>query len=694
MFRSLKSYLWVSLLALTIIPVVLIVILNYTVFSKEVNESAEQMNQTFAETLAHNIASNIQQSYKVTEMLSTDSNITSMDPARQTARLKQVIAENPHFDLFYIQDMTGMQIARSSGELGFRGDRWYYEQMMNERAPFISPTYYSVSGNVPVVSMYFPIEQDGKMVGFLGADIQLSRLQEIVDQYATKQDATYAYLLDTDGKIVAHPDPTYVEELFNYITATKTVLLRDANGDVQVDEQGNQLTEEQPISVPEELYTITAGALNGEHGVTQYANYEGIDVISGYAPVELADSTNWAVITVQQKEATFAAVNRLASANGIVAIILTVLVVSFTAYLMRKIIRPIIEVANRMKDIHQGEGDLTKRIDTKASFEVKDLTTHMNGFLSNVQHIVKETKHSSDEVLKHTQSLSVQTEQINGASQEVASTINETTESTSFINEQMHVTTNVVEHVTSGLQTISHSATEISKITEKTEQISEEASTSFIQIHEQMHEIAENVSSLNDVMQALNSESHEISQIVDVIRSIADQTNLLALNASIETARAGEAGKGFAVVASEVRKLSDQVTQSIDQISVKIHRMEHVMGKALVYMENGNKEVAVGMELITAGKETFKEIGVISQHANAEVQEISTSIAAMVDESARGLAAIQEVKEHVDQVNATLLNVNAVSEQTLASTSEISEASRTLEEVSNQLNKVIGQFKS
>lgn len=694
MFRSLKSYLWVSLLALTIIPVVLIVILNYTVFSKEVNESAEQMNQTFAETLAHNIASNIQQSYKVTEMLSTDSNITSMDPARQTARLKQVIAENPHFDLFYIQDMTGMQIARSSGELGFRGDRWYYEQMMNERAPFISPTYYSVSGNVPVVSMYFPIEQDGKMVGFLGADIQLSRLQEIVDQYATKQDATYAYLLDTDGKIVAHPDPTYVEELFNYITATKTVLLRDANGDVQVDEQGNQLTEEQPISVPEELYTITAGALNGEHGVTQYANYEGIDVISGYAPVELADSTNWAVITVQQKEATFAAVNRLASANGIVAIILTVLVVSFTAYLMRKIIRPIIEVANRMKDIHQGEGDLTKRIDTKASFEVKDLTTHMNGFLSNVQHIVKETKHSSDEVLKHTQSLSVQTEQINGASQEVASTINETTESTSFINEQMHVTTNVVEHVTSGLQTISHSATEISKITEKTEQISEEASTSFIQIHEQMHEIAENVSSLNDVMQALNSESHEISQIVDVIRSIADQTNLLALNASIETARAGEAGKGFAVVASEVRKLSDQVTQSIDQISVKIHRMEHVMGKALVYMENGNKEVAVGMELITAGKETFKEIGVISQHANAEVQEISTSIAAMVDESARGLAAIQEVKEHVDQVNATLLNVNAVSEQTLASTSEISEASRTLEEVSHQLNKVIGQFKS
>ncbi|MEE1131682.1 MAG: methyl-accepting chemotaxis protein, partial [Caryophanon sp.] len=389
-----------------------------------------------------------------------------------------------------------------------------------------------------------------------------------------------------------------------------------------------------------------------------------------------------------------AAVNRLASANGIVAIILTILVVGFTAYLMRKIIRPIIEVANRMKDIHQGEGDLTKRIDTKASFEVKDLTMHMNGFLSNVQHIVKETKHSSDEVLKHTQSLSAQTEQINDASQDVALTINETTESTSFINEQMHVTTNVVEHVTSGLQTISNSATEISKITEKTEQISEEASSSFIQIHEQMHEISTNVSSLNDVMQSLNSESHEISQIVGVIRSIADQTNLLALNASIETARAGEAGKGFAVVASEVRKLSEQVTQAIDQISVKIQRMETVMGTALVYMENGNKEVAVGMELITAGTETFKEIGIISQHANAEVQEISTSIAAMVDESERGLSAIQEVKEHVDQVNATLLNVSAVSEQTLASTSEISEASRTLEEVSHQLNKVIGQFKS
>lgn len=74
------------------------------------------------------------------------------------------------------------------------------------------------------------------MVGFLGVDLQLSRLQAIVDQYAAQQHATYAYLLDDDGKIVAHPDPVYVEEIFNYTTGTKMVLSRDANGDVRVDE--------------------------------------------------------------------------------------------------------------------------------------------------------------------------------------------------------------------------------------------------------------------------------------------------------------------------------------------------------------------------------------------------------------------------------------------------------------------------
>lgn len=532
------------------------------------------------------------------------------------------------------------------------------------------------------------------MVGFLGVDLQLSRLQAIVDQYAAQQHATYAYLLDDEGKIVAHPDPVYVEEIFNYTTGTKTVLSRDANGDVRVDDEGNQLTEEQRIEVPETLYNITASALQGTSGVEHYTNEEQQDVISGYAPVALQGDTNWVVITVQQKDATLAAVNRLTTANAIGAIVLFIVVLAFTAHIMKKIIRPVIDITNRMKDIHQGDGDLTKRIDTKASFEVHDLTVHMNGFLDDVQHIVKETKHSSAQVVKHAQALRVQTEQINEASHDVTTTINDTTENASLIHAQMNVTTTVVHNVTSGLHTISDSATHISKITEKTEQMSEEARISFTHIYKQMGEISTNVSSLSDVLQTLNNESEEIANVVTVIRSIADQTNLLALNASIETARAGEAGKGFAVVAQEVRKLSEQVAAAIDQISVKIHRMEDVMKTALVYMDNGNKEVAAGMELITTGNEAFKEIGAISQLSNQQVHEISTRIQQMVDESEHGLHAIQEIGQHVDTFSDTLQNVSAVCEETLASTDEISEASRTLEHVSQELNALIGQFKS
>lgn len=693
MFKSLKGYFLTSILTLTIVPVLILVFLNYFIFSNETEKSVEKTNIIFAETLADNIATNIMQSYKTIEVLASDTAITSMNGEQQKGRLLEVIKQNLHFDLLYIQDMTGMQTARSSGELGFRGDRWYYEKMMQEQTAFISPTYYSLNGNVPVVSIYFPIEQNGKMVGFIGADIQLGELQKIVESYALKQDDTYAYLIDDEGKIVAHPDVSYVEEIFNYTKKTKTILVKDENGNVQVDGNGNQITEEVDIILPEELLTITNSALEGASGVTVYENDSGREVYSGYSTVSLK-GVNWAVITVQDKAKTLSAVNFVTITSIISAGILFILILGFTYYLLQKIIRPIIHTSHRMADIHKGEGDLTKRIHIPASYEVHELTVCMNAFLDDIQHIVQETKISAKSVEQHAQHLNVQTEQINLASQEVTEIIIETSESSELIQEKLKVTSNVVQNVTHGLQNIAQSAEYISTITEKTEQISDEIGSSFKDIGNQMLQISNNVANLNDVMDELGDESKEISDIVDVIRSISKQTNLLALNASIETARAGEHGKGFAVVASEVRKLSEQVTQSIEQISMKINRMEDSMKKALHYMAVGKREVETGVQLIEDGSITFQEVGDISHKSNREVQEITEWIRQMVTESEEGLQTIEEITLHVEQFNIMLQNVSAVSEETLASTTEISEASHTLKDVSIELNEAIGQFKS
>tara|TARA_Y100001960_G_C14762185_1_gene874752 strand:+ start:1509 stop:2588 length:1080 start_codon:yes stop_codon:yes gene_type:complete len=77
-----------------------------------------------------------------------------------------------------------------------------------------------------------------------------------------------------------------------------------------------------------------------------------------------------------------------------------------------------------------------------------------------------------------------------------------------------------------------------------------------------------------------NKDIEEIKNILNFIKEISEKTNLLSLNASIEAARAGDAGRGFAVVASEVKKLADQTSNSINDITSSLEKV--LSGSSLI----------------------------------------------------------------------------------------------------------------
>lgn len=147
---------------------------------------------------------------------------------------------HPYFDLLYIQGIDGMQTASSSGENGDRSGRWWFKQIMSDTQPFVSKSYYSVTGNVPVTSVILPIYRQSELVGIIGADIKLGALQTMVEKFSRNENS-YVCVIDGEGVIIAHTDKQKVSELYNYKTSQKTTLLKYGSGNIMKDDKGESI---------------------------------------------------------------------------------------------------------------------------------------------------------------------------------------------------------------------------------------------------------------------------------------------------------------------------------------------------------------------------------------------------------------------------------------------------------------------
>lgn len=172
----------------------------------------------------------------------------------------------------------------------------------------------------------------------------------------------------------------------------------------------------------------------------------------------------------------------------------------------------------------------------------------------------------------------------------------------------------------------------------------------------QMINIDHIVKSAVKKVEGLNEQTSEISQLVDVITAIADQTNLLALNAAIEAARAGEQGKGFAVVATEVRKLAEQVTNSVTDISTIVNAIQHETAGVTQSLARGYQEVEKGALQATQSSETY--------------HNISDAISDMVGNIRNVSENLKQIAGNADQIDSAIENIATISEEAAASAEE------------------------
>src|SRR5438132_9090662 len=305
--------------------------------------------------------------------------------------------------------------------------------------------------------------------------------------------------------------------------------------------------------------------------------------------------------------------------------------------LARSIAGPLGQTATLLRDIAEGEGDLTRRLRVRSRDELGELARWFNIFVDKLRVIIGQTRESAERAALAAQQLSTGTEQISAAAQEQASSLEETAAS--------------MEELTGTVKQNADNARQASQLAVASRDTAERGG----------RVVGSAVASMEEITRS----SERIAEIITATDETALQTNLLALNAAVEAARAGDQGRGFAVVAAEVRSLAQRSAAAAKEIKVLIH--------------DSVQKVKAGASLVNQSGQTFQEI-------IASVKRVTEIIAEIA-------GASQEQSQGIEQVNKAIVQMDRLVQSSATQTEELSSTALALAVHAKQVRALVWRFK-
>lgn len=346
-----------------------------------------------------------------------------------------------------------------------------------------------------------------------------------------------------------------------------------------------------------------------------------------------------------------------------VVAILTIVLISASIVIL--ITRNINTMLNSLRDIAQGEGDLTKRITQDSQDEIGDLVHWFNLFMDKLHESINEVVKSIQPLATVSADLGVMT-----------------TKTSEITDEQSRATDDVtrsVDEMFSSVQNVAHNASSAAEAAREADAEAKAGRSVVTQSVESINDLASEVERAANVISKLEADTENVGTILDVIKGIAEQTNLLALNAAIEAARAGEQGRGFAVVADEVRTLASRTQDSTQEIQRVIEELQTAARSAAEVMSHSQDQAKSSVE---HAAKTDESLATITEKVGS-ITQMNTEIASATGEQEK---VSNDIKNNVDGIRR---NADAA----VKNVQEVEAASESLLSISNDLRKITGQFK-
>jgi methyl-accepting chemotaxis protein len=391
--------------------------------------------------------------------------------------------------------------------------------------------------------------------------------------------------------------------------------------------------------------------------------------------------------------------------------------------------------------------DLTVVVTPKS--EKDELGHSFVTMISGLRDAVSQISDSATNLSAASEQLASAANQAGLATNQISMTVQQVAKGTADQSSSINTTASSVEQMSKAIEGVAKGAQEQSQAIARASEVTAQISTAIQQVSENaasvtrdssaaadaarngaatveetlqgMQSIKVKVGVSADKVQEMGKRSEEIGAIVETIQDIASQTNLLALNAAIEAARAGEQGKGFAVVADEVRKLAERSSQATREIGGLIEGIQKTVSEAVKAMEEGSKEVEIGVgsankagtalaDILTAAQAVNKQAalaGEAAEQMNVSAGELVTavdSVSAVVEEntaateemaanSTEVTQAIESIASVSEENSAAIEQVSASAEEMTAQVEEVTASAASLAEQAQELMKVVNRFK-